>query len=407
MNPLKKIYCRAFQGVFRLMIPILPYRKPEILDGVGAIAPLLKARRIRRVLLVTGPQLRSLGLTVPLEKGLKQAGICCAVYDETVPNPTVGNAEAAQKIYCDHRCEAIIAFGGGSPMDCAKAVAARIARPKRSLPQMKGLLKIRKATPLLIAVPTTAGSGSETTLAAVITDEASRRKYVINDFVLIPSYAVLDGEVTATLPQSVAAATGMDALTHAVEAFIGRSTTKDTRNDAITAVKLIFDHLERAAVDREAEARQQMLCASYLAGRAFTKSYVGYVHAVAHSLGGAYDTPHGLANAVLLPCVLEAYGDAAVPKLSLLAEAIGIRGRDEKKKAAAFIAAIRELSRRLGLPDKLKDLKEEDIPILAKQADAEGNPLYPVPKLMDAQELEDLYRAVLAEKDMAAATQNH
>ena len=196
-------------------------------------------------------------------------------------------------MYLDNGCEAVIAFGGGSPMDCAKALCARIARPKRSLLQMKGLLKVGRATPLLIAVPTTAGSGSETTLAAVITDEKSHHKYVINDFALIPSYAVLDPAVTATLPKAVAAATGMDALTHAVEAFIGRSTTKETRADALKAVKLIFQYLETACEKGEEEARAQMLYASYLAGKAFTRSYVGYVHAVAHSLGGAYGTPHG------------------------------------------------------------------------------------------------------------------
>ncbi|MGM9567311.1 MAG: iron-containing alcohol dehydrogenase, partial [Clostridia bacterium] len=204
MRPLKKIYCRVFQSVFRLVLPILPYRNPEILRRLGDVPPRLKEKNIRRVLMVTDENLRNLGLTAPLEEALWKAGVFCAVYDRTVPNPTVANAEEAREIYLDNGCEAVIAFGGGSPMDCAKALCARIARPRRSLLQMKGLLKVGRPTPLLIAVPTTAGSGSEATLAAVITDEKSHHKYVINDFALIPSYAVLDPAVTATLPKAVA-----------------------------------------------------------------------------------------------------------------------------------------------------------------------------------------------------------
>lgn len=395
MRPLKKIYCRGFQTVFRLILPFLPYRDPKILHRLGEVPPLLKEKKIRRVLLVTDENLRKIGVTAPLEEALEQAGIFCAVYDETVPNPTVANAEAARETYLDNGCEAVIAFGGGSPMDCAKALCARIARPDRSLLQMKGLLKVRRATPLLIAVPTTAGSGSETTLAAVITDEKSHHKYVINDFALIPSYAVPDPAVTATLPKAVAAATGMDALTHAVEAFIGRSTTKETRADALKAVELIFRHLEKVCENGAEEDREQMLYASYLAGKAFTRSYVGYVHAVAHSLGGAYGTPHGETNAILLPHVLRAYGEAAEHKLALLADAAGIGGSGEKEKAAAFIAAIEAMNRRLRIPDDIGMLKEDDIPSLARRADKEANPLYPVPRLMDAKELESLYRAVL------------
>ena len=395
MRPLKKIYCRGFQTVFRLILPFLPYRDPKILHRLGEVPPLLKEKKIRRVLLVTDENLRKIGVTAPLEEALEQAGIFCAVYDETVPNPTVANAEAARETYLDNGCEAVIAFGGGSPMDCAKALCARIARPDRSLLQMKGLLKVRRATPLLIAVPTTAGSGSETTLAAVITDEKSHHKYVINDFALIPSYAVPDPAVTATLPKAVAAATGMDALTHVVEAFIGRSTTKETRADALKAVELIFRHLEKACENGAEEDREQMLYASFLAGKAFTRSYVGYVHAVAHSLGGAYGTPHGETNAILLPHVLRAYGEAAEHKLALLADAAGIGGSGEKEKAAAFIAAIEAMNRRLRIPDDIGMLKEDDIPSLARRADKEANPLYPVPRLMDAKELESLYRAVL------------
>ncbi|MBQ2764780.1 MAG: iron-containing alcohol dehydrogenase [Firmicutes bacterium] len=397
MHPVKKIYCRAFQTVFRIAIPVLPYRKPQTLDGLRSIPGILKEKKADSVLLVTDENLRKLGLTKRLEEFLAEAGIACHVYDKVVPNPTTDNVEAARAVYIAGKCKAIIAFGGGSPMDCAKATAARIARPHKSLPKMKGLLKVMKPTPTIIAVPTTAGSGSETTLAAVITNSENHHKYVINDFVLIPKYAVLDPAVTASLPKHVASTTGMDVLTHAVEAFIGRSTTKDTRADAIEATRLVFENLENACTVNDEESRRNMLHASFLAGSAFTKSYVGYVHAVAHTLGGAYNVPHGLANAVLLPNVLEAYGEAAEERLSILANVIGLSGNTEEEKAKLFIKAIREMNRRLDIPTVIEELQEEDIPRLAKLADAEANPLYPVPVLWDAKELESLYYTVLKE----------
>ena len=397
MHPVKKIYCRAFQTVFRIAIPVLPYRKPQTLDGLRSIPGILKEKKADSVLLVTDENLRKLGLTKRLEEFLAEAGIACHVHDKVVPNPTTDNVEAARAVYIAGKCKAIIAFGGGSPMDCAKATAARIARPHKSLPKMKGLLKVMKPTPTIIAVPTTAGSGSETTLAAVITNSENHHKYVINDFVLIPKYAVLDPAVTASLPKHVASTTGMDVLTHAVEAFIGRSTTKDTRADAIEATRLVFENLENACTVNDEESRRNMLHASFLAGSAFTKSYVGYVHAVAHTLGGAYNVPHGLANAVLLPNVLEAYGEAAEERLSILANVIGLSGNTEEEKAKLFIKAIREMNRRLDIPTVIEELQEEDIPRLAKLADAEANPLYPVPVLWDAKELESLYYTVLKE----------
>lgn len=286
-------------------------------------------------------------------------------------------------------------------MDCAKAVGARAACPKKSLAKMEGILKVHHKLPLLIAVPTTAGTGSETTLAAVITDDKSRHKYPINDFFLIPDYAVLDPKVTLSLPPFITATTGMDALTHAVEAYIGNSTTHGTRENALQAVKLIFENLD-TAVEKgfDINARRNMLRASYYAGCAFTKSYVGYVHAVAHSLGGAYNVPHGLANAVLLPFVLEAYGPVVYPKLHALAIAAGLADKNtpDEEAAKTFIAAIQAMKERYGIGDHIPEIREEDIPKLARYADKEGNPLYPVPVLMDSKELEQFYY-LLMEKE--------
>ena len=394
MNPLKKAYCRIFQNVFKFALPLLPYRNPKIIGSVKGIPEVLEKRGYNNVLIITDAGIRSLGLTERLEQTLRRNCISYQIYDKTVANPTTVNVDEALHMYLDNDCQAIIGFGGGSSMDCAKATAARIAKPHQSLAQMKGILKVHKKLPLLIAIPTTAGTGSETTLAAVITDAKTRHKYAINDFPLIPRYAVLDPKVTLSLPPFITATTGMDALTHAVEAYIGNSTTPGTRKNALDAVQLIFENLDTAYTDgNNIEARRNMLRATYFAGCAFTKSYVGYVHAVAHSLGGKYNVPHGLANAVILPMVLETYGDSITHKLRNLSLAVGLCDKQEDDKTAArmFIDAVKDMKKRFGIGDYIPEIQETDIPELSHYADKEANPLYPVPVLMDASELETLY----------------
>ncbi len=400
MNPVKRLWCRAFQAVLRLSVPLLPYRRPETLPNVEAVPGVLKRHGCTHVLLVTGPNVTRRGLTLPLLDALKAAGIACAVYDKTPPNPTVSAVDEGAALYRAQACQAILGFGGGSNLDCAKAVGVRVALPDKPLSQCAGVLKVRRPLPLLIAVPTTAGSGSETTIAAVVTDRAARHKYAISDFPLIPRYAVLDPAVTVSLPPALTASTGMDALTHAVEAYIGRSTTKDTREAALTATRLIFANLGRAFADgSDLEARRNLLEASFLAGCAFTKSYVGYVHAIAHALGGAYDVPHGQANAVILPLVLERYGPAAHRKLAELARAAGAAKETTPapQAAAAFLQAIRAMNARFGIGATIPELRRADIPALARHADREANPLYPVPLLLDADELAQLFERLLDE----------
>lgn len=397
MNPIKKLYCRTFQSVFKIAIPLLPYRSPELLHGMEELVGKLNELQLASVLLVTDAGIRGLGLTKHLEELLSENNISCTVYDGTVANPTTDNVDEALTLYKKNNCQALIGFGGGSSMDCAKAVGACIARPKTPLMKMKGILKVIRPLPPLFAVPTTAGTGSETTLAAVITDAKTRVKYPINDFPLIPRYAVLDPEVTRSLPPFITASTGLDALTHAVEAYIGRSTTKKTRKAALKAVQLIFANLQTAYHDgNNMTARKNMLHASYYAGVAFTISYVGYVHAVAHSLGGKYNIPHGLANAVLLPIVLRDYGSTIYKKLHELADAAGLSDASESDASAAekFISAIENMLDEFSLGRTLSGIRAEDIPELARHADAEGNPLYPVPVLMNAKELEHFYHAV-------------
>lgn len=396
MNWLQRCYCRAYQLAFRLAMPLLPYREPERFENIHALPGLLGRLGLTSVLLVTDGPLRQAGVTGELEELLAQSGIRCAVYDGTRANPTAANVEEARERYLAEGCQGLIAFGGGSSMDCAKAVGARIVYPRRTVNRMKGLLRVLRRLPPLIAIPTTAGTGSEVTVTAVITDTQRKHKYTMNNFTMIPRWAVLDPAVTVSLPPSLTATTGMDALTHAVEAYIGNSTTKETRAYARKAVKLIFENLPKAYENGgDLEAREKMLYAAHIAGIAFSKSYVGYIHAVAHSLGGQYNTPHGLANAVLLPKGLELYGPCVYQKLWELGQSAGVvaEGDGVEDGARAFIAAIYAMNERLGIPETLPDIQKEDVPAMARHAAKEANPLYPVPRLMDAGELEAFYEA--------------
>ncbi|MBQ3502440.1 MAG: iron-containing alcohol dehydrogenase, partial [Clostridia bacterium] len=328
---------------------------------------------------------------------VENSGIKISVYDDVVPNPTTENVEKALEIYKVNQCQAIIAVGGGSVMDCAKATGARIARPNKTLGQMKGILKVWKKLPLLIAVPTTAGTGSETTLAAVITDSETRHKYAINDFPLIPKYAMLDANLTVGLPPHITSTTGMDALTHAIEAYIGNSTTKQTRKCALYAVKTIFENIYEVYINpTNIKSRENMLFASYNAGVAFTKSYVGYVHAIAHSLGGKYNVPHGLANAVILPYVLRKFGRKIYKKLWQMGVYANLfdKSTSKEKGAKIFIEKIEELNSKMNIPTSIKEIEEKDVENLAKTAEHEANPLYPVPVLFTAKQLEKIYYEV-------------
>lgn len=398
MQIIERIYCRLFQLGFRVALPFLPYRFPVQLDGIAAIPALLTEKKIDAILLVADGAVRRLGLTKRLEELLSEAGIRVAVYEQNTPNPTVDNVETAREAYLASGAKAIVAVGGGSAMDCAKVVGARVVKPKQPISKMRGVMKILRTTPLSIAVPTTAGTGSEATLAAVITNSKTKHKYPVNDFGLIPNYAVLDPTLTLGLPAFITATTGLDALTHAVEAYIGGTTTRLTRSMSEEAVRLIREHLSEAVHNgTNAAARAGMLRAAYCAGVSFTRSYVGYVHGIAHSLGGHYGVAHGLANAVILPMFLEIYGKSAEKKLARLARRSGVVASTASDEAAAreFIEWIYSMNRDFGLPTTFEEIREEDIPTMAAYAAKESNPLYPVPKLMNAKELEAVYRRLM------------
>lgn len=393
----KAVFCRVFQAVFRMALPFLPYREPEIIHACSELGRVLSKEKVDSVLIVTDKGIVENGLVKSLEEVLQANDVSYTIYDDTQPNPTVKNVEDALKVYIANSCNGMIAIGGGSAMDCAKAVGARLVYPKRTVNQLGGKLKVWRKLPTLIAVPTTAGTGSETTLAAMITDTEAHRKYAIMSFPIIPHYAVLDASLTYSLPPHLTSTTGVDALTHAVEAYIGRSTNKETRKLALEATRLVFDNVELAYKDgKNHAARENMLHAAYKAGIAFSKSYVGYIHAIAHSLGGKYGTPHGLANAVLMPYVLETYGKSVHKKLHQLGIAAGVSTNEDKPMtgAAKFINAIKELNANMNIPNKLSGIQKDDIDALAKNAEREANPLYPVPKLMTKKELEGFYYQV-------------
>ena len=380
-------FCRAFQCCFAVGARLLPWRRPRVYAGPGSLlraADILRENGLHRPFVVASRRQCADKHFRALQEALDEQDILLSVFSSVEPNPSVETVEKIAAQYKFDRCDCFLVIGGGSPMDAAKAAAARLARPERSLSRLAGLLKVRRRVPPLIAVPTTAGTGSETTIAAVITG-SDHHKYAVSDLCLIPRYAILDPTLSVGLPPHITAETGMDALTHAVEAYLSRFyNTGMTRALAESAVVTIFAHLERAYRDGTSlPDRAAMLQASFDAGAAFTRASVGNVHAIAHTLGGLYGTPHGLANAVLLPLVLEDYGAAAYSRLAHLAGLVGLPGETKEARAKAFIAEIRAMNARMGIPDHFDTIREEDIPLMSKWASQEANPVYPVPVIYD------------------------
>ena len=368
--------------------------------GAGAIAEIAneaKAHGFKKAFVCSDPDLIKFNVTSKVTDILTANGLDYELYSDIKPNPTIENVKHGVEAFKASGADYLIAIGGGSSMDTSKAIGIIIANPEfEDVRSLEGVAPTKKPCVPIIAVPTTAGTAAEVTINYVITDVERKRKFVCVDPHDMPIIAVVDPEMMSSMPKGLTASTGMDALTHAIEAYIGRSTTKQTRAASIEAIQLIFDNLQTAYKNgNNKTARRNMLRASYLAGTAFTKSYVGYVHAVAHSLGGCYGIPHGLANSVLLPIVLEAYGTAAHKKLARLARITGIS--DSKLDAVAaeeFINHIRSMNISMNIPETLDGIRNEDIPKLACYADKEANPLYPVPALWGPEKLEQMYHLV-------------
>lgn len=376
--------CRVFQAVLKIGNSCMGYRTPEYLEGPGKIRELgnfLREKKINDVLVVTGTGMVRRGQVQPMLEGFQQAGIRYHVIAFEHPDPTSLDVEQGFAAYRKENCRAIVALGGGSRIDCAKAIAAKAAHPGKSVAQLQGLMKVHKPIVPFVAIPTTAGAGSETTVAAVITDAQTHRKAAINDPFLIPRYAVLDPELTVDLPPYTTATTGMDALAHAVEAYTNHTyNTKLENRLAKEAVRLIHGNLLTAYTHGDdLQARQNMQRAAFYAGRAFTRGCVGYVHAIGHTLGGLYGVRHGLAMAVLLPHVMRAYGTAAQKRLAELAAVCGIPGNTDAQLAEGFLRWMEQTNAAMGIPKGFDMIRDEDIDQMITWAKKEANPLYPVP----------------------------
>lgn len=380
--------CKFF--TFREAVPVTGRGCRKEIPGV------LKKLGVKKVLVVTG---RHVGKSIAPEiiENIRLSGLEAVHYSEVTANPTTTTVYEIKDMYMKEGCDGFLAIGGGSPIDAAKAAACLCARPRATLNDLAGLLKIMKNIPPFVAVPTTSGTGSETTMAAVVTDAETHHKYAIMDPHIIPDYAVMDPELVVGLPQKTTSATGMDALCHAVESYVSvMNRPEKSRRYAEEATVLIFKYLERAYNDgSDMEAREKLMEAAYKAGWSFGRTGVGNVHAIAHTLGGLYNTAHGLANAVILPIVLEDYGKAVYKPLARLAELAGIKtdGSDEEK-AKAFIAEIYAMNKRMDMPEGFAFIEEKDIPQMCAYACSEANPTYPVPVIYDKPHFEKLIREI-------------
>jgi alcohol dehydrogenase class IV len=326
-----------------------------------------------------------------LLKDLAKQNIKWVLYGKVQPNPTTDNVEGALSAYKEADCQGIVAVGGGSSMDCAKICGARLVKPQSSILQMKGMFKIKKKLPPVFAVPTTAGTGSENTMTAVITDPLTHSKYP---------------QLTAGLPAAITATTGLDALSHAIEPYIGLNCTREIREHGRQATRLIFENLYTAYTEgNNLDARAKMLEASYHGGICLRVG-VGYVHALAHALGGKYNLPHGYLIAVILPHMLRFYGKAAERRLAELADVSGLtRGEamTPGEKADLFIDSIFELNKKMGIPYRFNEINPQDFDEIILAAYAEASPLYPVPRLMDQKELKQFLNSLLASGDSSGS----
>lgn len=383
------------QKMLKVVVKNLPFPKPTLFSGPGSALQLCDAiaqMDQKNVLIVTDAMLVKLGLLDGITARLDAVGVKYSIFDGVLPDPTYDQVEDGLAILKKNNCDSVLAVGGGSSIDAAKVIAAR-ATNNKSIRKLAGMFKVFKAILPLYAIPTTAGTGSEVTVAAVVSDPKTHEKTPIMDPKVVPLMAALDATLMTGLPAHITSATGMDALTHAVEAYLSANAIGDTDANAIAATKLIMGNLSTAVKDgKNLEARQNMALASYYAGLAFTKAGVGYVHAIAHNFGAYYHTPHGLANAIVLPHILDYSKDAVIDRLAKLAEVSGLKkGKETKAQLAQlFIDKIRSMCKEFGIPEKLESLKKEDIPAITKNALKEAHFTYAVPKYMDAATCENL-----------------
>lgn len=366
--------------------------------AINAIPDEIKGRGLTKILVASDPDLVKFGVTKKVTDILDGAGIEYKLYSDIKPNPTIENVQSGVKVYKEYGADGIIAIGGGSSMDTAKAIGIIVNNPEfADVRSLEGVAPTKCKSVPIIAVPTTAGTAAEVTINYVITDSEKNRKMVCVDVHDIPVVAVVDPDMMSTMPKGLTAATGMDALTHAIEGYITKGAWELSDMFHLKAIEVISRSL-REAVDNTKEGREGMALGQYIAGMGFSNVGLGIVHSMAHPLGALYDTPHGVANAIILPTVMEYNAPATGDKYKYIAKAMGVEGVeemsvDEYRKAA--IDAVKQLSKDVGIPSDLKEIvKPEDVPFLAQSAfdDAcrPGNP-----RDTSVEEITELYKSLM------------
>ena len=400
----KKAGIRIYHFLAGAIVKRIPYPEQEIISSDGSLMAsggLLETAGVRSVLVCCSRSVHRNGLLNDMLADLEKRGISYQLFEDINPNPTVGNIDTGLSVYLENKCEGIIAVGGGSPMDCAKIIALRVSNPTLSYKDMRNMLKIRHRIPYMIAVPTTAGTGSESTVAAVISDPEHHDKYVVLSPLLMPHAVLLDEGLTRGLSPAFTAYTGMDALTHAIEAYIGVMDEKNANAEALEACRLIFENLQTAYHEPEnAEARRNMLIASNKAGIAFGRIYIGNIHAISHALSALYNVGHGKTNAILLPKMLSFYGPCIYKKMGDIARYCGLcdssadSEKNNEELTRLLIERIKNLNGEFDIPEYVEELCEEDIPLIVGKALHEANPAYPVPKILNHRECTEFVKCV-------------
>ena len=389
---------RIRQALFSPVQKIQLYIQPKMIKGEHALLDLidvLKKQHLTRYMIVTTPGFIKRGTLQSFFGALNQNDIQYSIFHDVKPDPDISDVEKLKEMYFKDGCQALIAIGGGSVIDCSKVALACVQMKKLDVTTVLHTGRVSKQLPLLIAVPTTAGTGSEVTAGAVITDPIQKRKYALSNLFLIPKYAVLDSSLLVSLPSKMTAYTGMDALTHAIEAYINCFNNRKTNEYALRAIKTIFQYLVPSFEDGlNKHYRLELLEASYNAGVAISNNYVGYVHTIAHGIGGMYHLQHGMINATILPIVLEEYGSAVVSKLAKIADVVGITGATDQDKSTQFIQKLKDLNQIFSIPTSIPEIQEEDIHYLAIGAEKEGNPSYPTPVTWDVEQFEKVIRKI-------------
>lgn len=390
------IYSRSVQLALKMAMPFINIRIPETHFDILKIVSIIKNEKLNHPLIISGNHVSKHPKIQLLFSELKNNNLSFSLFTDVKSDPTFENIEEIYKFYSDNSCDSIIAIGGGSIIDASKALGCKITDPNKNLSSFKGLLKVKKDIPFFIACPTTAGTGSEATIASVVTNEKTNDKFAINDPHLVPNIAILDNELLDSLPKETIAITGIDALSHAVEAYIGRSNSKLTKEKALDAILLIKNNLVNFYNNpSDNEARNNMLIASYDAGISFTRAYVGYVHALAHAIGGLYHLPHGYCIAILLPYVLEAYGSSINKSTREINDYLSLSDKEavDEEKCLTFIDWIKDLNKELNIPETFeKKINEDDYLKLAVHAFKEASPIYPVPKIFNIKKLIEIIK---------------